>query len=81
MATNDTREQREARIEASIAGFLRGWFGASAGFITASEMLDYVNSTDTHDLQFIHSLLCKLHNLMLSQQLYNGDVNSDVGNH
>ena len=70
--TNGTREQRESRIEAGVAGFMQGWFGNAAAYVTPEEMLAHVNSTDTHELQFVHRLLCQLHNLMLSQKLYMG---------
>jgi hypothetical protein len=73
MATNETREQREARIQASVTGFVRGWFGSAAAYVTPEEMLNHVNSiADNHNLQFVHRLLCQLHNLMLSQNLYMG---------
>lgn len=80
MASNETREQRESRIEAGVVGFMRGWFGNAAAFVTPQEMLSHINGiVDNHDLQFIHRLLCQFHNLMLSQNLYMGMSGAEIG--
>jgi len=72
---------REERIESAVAGFIKGWFGSTAAFVTPEEMVEHINKADNHEMQFIHHLLCKLHNLMVIQQIYMGMDNAEIGDH
>jgi len=71
--TTETREQREARVQNIVEGFVRGWYGNAAAFITPEEMLNFTNAiAEKRENQFIHRLLCLTHNLMVTNNLYMG---------
>jgi len=66
-------ETRESRTQNIVEGFVRTWFGNAAAFITPEEMLTFLNMVaENRDNQFIHRVMCLLHALMLSQNLYMG---------